>query len=124
MPVIQAPPAHTHELPHARFRSIATPSLGSRENSIWRVELLGAGQDSPPHSLTREEIFVVLAGSVRVVIAGVASEAQPGDAIVVPPDTELVLGPVTERAELLCCLPVGGQGRIAGGDLFTPPWAL
>ena len=24
---------------------------------------------------------------------------------------------------LLCCFPVGGQGRMPGGDPFTPPWA-
>jgi hypothetical protein len=29
----------------------------------------------------------------------------------------------SESAEVLCCLPVGGQARIAGGPSFTPPWA-
>jgi mannose-6-phosphate isomerase-like protein (cupin superfamily) len=24
---------------------------------------------------------------------------------------------------LLCCLPVGGQARLADGSTFTPPWA-
>jgi quercetin dioxygenase-like cupin family protein len=122
MPVIQAPAASTHELPHARFFSLATPSRGSEELSVWRVQL-SATRETAPHTLTREEIFVVLAGTVRVVLAGKIEDAMPGDAIVVPRDTEVVLSCVGESAELLCCLPVGGQARMRGGELFTPPWA-
>jgi len=25
--------------------------------------------------------------------------------------------------KLVCCLPVGGQARLADGTAFTPPWA-
>ncbi|MFN0280925.1 MAG: cupin domain-containing protein [Kineosporiaceae bacterium] len=77
-----------------------------------------------PHSLTREEVLVVLDGEAAVEIAGVGAVARPGDAIVVPPDVEFALtnngdGPL----RLLCCLPVGGEGRVMGGEPFTPPWA-
>ena len=122
MPVIRAPESSTHELPHARFFSLATPSRGSSETSVWRVQLLRS-EPTPPHSLTREEIFVVLSGKLRVDLAGSVSEAQPGDAIVVPANTQLTLSCVSDGAEVLCCLPVGGQARIEGGALFTPPWA-
>ncbi|MEY4514034.1 MAG: hypothetical protein RLZZ450_6156, partial [Pseudomonadota bacterium] len=90
MPVLQAPAAFTHELPHARFTSLATPSRGSRETSVWRVELDPSVQTAT-HSLTREEIFIVLSGTVRAVIGGEASDARAGDAIVVPKDTEVSL---------------------------------
>ena len=122
MPVIPAPQVFTHELPNARFFSLATPSRGSRETSVWRVQLTPSTQ-TPPHSLTREEIFVVLSGTVRAVIDGSASDAHPGDAIVVPKDAEVVLSCVGQGAEVLCCLPVGGQARLQDGQLFTPPWA-
>lgn len=122
MPVIPAPQTFTHELPHARFYSLATPSRGSSETSVWRVRLTSALQ-TQPHRLTREEIFVVLDGAVRVVLGGQVSEAKSGDAIVVPRDTEVVLSCVGESAEVLCCLPVGGQAQLADGALFTPPWA-
>lgn len=124
MPLIPALRSFTHELPHARFRALATPSRGSRETSLWRVELDRSGGEAPRHSLTREEIFVVLSGSVRFVLAGGATDAHPGDSFVVPPDTAFSLACISERAELLCCLPVGGQARIGDGELFTPPWAL
>lgn len=122
MPVIRAPESFTHELPHARFSSLATPSRGSRETSVWRVRLTPSASTAP-HSLTREEVFVVLSGCVRVVLAGQSELAQAGDAIVVPAETEVVLACEGAAAELLCCLPVGGQARLQGGVLFTPPWA-
>ena len=52
------------------------------------------------------------------------TDPQAGDAIVVPADADFELanagaGPL----RLLCCLPVGGQARLADGSTFTPPWA-
>ena len=77
-----------------------------------------------PHSLTREEVFVVMEGTASVRIAGRAYEARAGDAIVVPAGLDFELanagaGPL----RLVCCLPVGGQGRLADGSTFVPPWA-
>lgn len=121
MPVINAPSGWTHELPEVSFRSLATPTRGTRENSVWRVAFK-AGAKSAPHSLTREEIFVVLSGELRVDWDGSSQTAKTGDAIVVPPET--VFTAYAENAtELLCCFPVGGQARLATGELITPPWA-
>ncbi|MDB4991143.1 MAG: Cupin 2 conserved barrel domain protein [Myxococcaceae bacterium] len=122
MAVIPCPATWTHELPHARFTSLATPKTGSSETSVWRVQL-SASAETVPHSLTREEIFVVLSGTVRVELAGKVEDAQTGDAIVVPKDTQVTLSCVGADAEVLCCLPVGGQARVQDGPLFTPPWA-
>jgi len=122
MPVLPAPSAFTHALPHARFTSLATPRRGSRETSVWRVDL-EPSVETATHSLTREEIFVVLSGTVRAVIDGEASDARAGDAIVIPRDTEVSLSCVGGAAQVLCCLPVGGRARIKDGPLFTPPWA-
>jgi mannose-6-phosphate isomerase-like protein (cupin superfamily) len=82
------------------------------------------GTPATPHSLTREEVFVVLEGAASVRIAGTETHARAGDAIVVPADAEFELanagaGPL----RLLCCLPVGGQARLPDGSTFTPPWA-
>lgn len=122
MPVIPAEKSFTHELRHARFTSIATPARGSRETSLWRVQI-APGTDGAVHQLTREEVFIVLAGRARVRIGTEESEAGVGDAIVVPPDTDFVLtSAIDEPLEALCCLPVGGQARMSG-RVFTPPWA-
>jgi quercetin dioxygenase-like cupin family protein len=123
MAVLTAPTAPTHELGQARFTSLATPSRGSRETAVWRVEI-APGAPADLHSLTREEVFVVLEGEASVDIDGVSSCAHPGDAIVVPADVSFGLANEGDSPlRLLCCLPVGGQGRMPGGARFTPPWA-
>lgn len=123
MPVLNAPATPTHDLGGTRFTSLATPSRGSTDTSVWKVEIL-PGTPATPHWLTREEVFVVLEGTASVRIAGNDSQAGAGDAIVVPAGAEFELanagaGPL----RLLCCLPVGGQARLADGSTFTPPWA-
>src|SRR4051812_50018378 len=124
MAVIPAPPEPTHELGGARFTSLATPSRGSSDTSVWLVEI-APGTAATPHRLTREEVFVVLAGRAEVRLGEAVSLAAAGDAIVVPPGVPFELAPAGEEAlRALCCLPVGGQGQVADGEPFTPPWAL
>ena len=122
MPVITAPARPTHELGGTLFTSLATPSTGSAETAVWRVAI-APGTAATPHRLTREEVFVVMAGSAAVTLCGVDSVARTGDAIVVPRDTEFALSNAgTDDLHLVCCLPVGGQAVTAAGT-FTPPWA-
>jgi quercetin dioxygenase-like cupin family protein len=121
MPVIAAPSDWTHQLPDVRFRSLATPSRGTRENSVWRVSF-AKGAKSAPHSLTREEIFVVLSGQLSVEMEGLVQQAGEGDVILVPAGVEFSAS-AEDGAELLCCFPVGGQARLLTGELITPPWA-
>jgi mannose-6-phosphate isomerase-like protein (cupin superfamily) len=123
MPVLRAPAAPTHDLGHSRFTSLATPSRGSTDTSVWMVEIT-PGAPAAPHSLTREEVFVVLEGTASVRIAGSDGQAEAGDAIVVPAGVEFELANAgTAPLRLVCCLPVGGQGVIGDGAPFTPPWA-
>jgi mannose-6-phosphate isomerase-like protein (cupin superfamily) len=123
MAVLPAPVAPTHELGGARFTSLATPSRGSTDTSVWLVDI-APGTEGTPHQLTREEVFVVLGGRAEVRLGDTVSHADVGDAIVVPPGVPFALAPVgTEALRALCCLPVGGQGQLAGGEPFTPPWA-
>ncbi len=123
MPVIAAPLSPTHEVGSTRFTSLATPSKGTRSTSIWNVEI-APGTEPTPHSLTSEELFVVTAGSALIRMEGADSVATVGDVIVVPPDTPFELSNASsEPLHLLCCLPVGGQARLADGSTFTPPWA-
>ncbi len=123
MSVLRAPVAPTHDLGGARFTSLATPTRGSVDTAVWTVEIM-AGTPATPHSLTREEVFVVLEGAASVRIDGHEDTAAAGDAIVVPAGVDFELanaGPDVLR--LLCCFPVGGQACSADGALFTPPWA-
>ncbi len=124
MPVLPAPETPTHDIGDARFTSLATPTSGSTDTSVWLVEI-DAGTPATPHELTREEVFVVLAGRAAVRIGDHHQEAGVGDTIVVPAGAPFGLAPAgDEPLRALCCFPVGGQARMPGGEPFTPPWAL
>jgi mannose-6-phosphate isomerase-like protein (cupin superfamily) len=123
MSVLRAPATPTHDIGTARFTSLATPTRGSVDTAVWTVEIL---PDTPatPHSLTREEVFVVLDGVASVRIDGHDDHARAGDAIVVPAGVDFEIANTgREVVRLLCCFPVGGQARFADGEPFTPPWA-
>jgi quercetin dioxygenase-like cupin family protein len=124
MPVIQAPAGPTHDLGATRFTSLATPRRGSRATSVWQVEI-EPGTPPTPHSLTAEEVFVVLEGTAAVCFAtGPAELAHRGDAVVVPPGVRFEIAPHGDVSlRMLCCMPVGGQGCLDDGVAFTPPWA-
>jgi len=123
MPVLPAPLTATHTLDGARFTSLATPTRGSTDTSVWRVEL-APGHPSTPHELTREEVFVVLSGQARVRLGDDVYEAAPGDAIVVPPNTRFEIEVAgSEPLHAICCMPVGGEARLLDGTTFPPPWS-
>lgn len=123
MPVITPSSAPTHAHGATRFTSLATPTRGgTHDTSVWRVDIAPATA-ATPHRLTREEVFVVLAGLAHVRIGDTRQDVVGGDVIVVPPDTDFELATSDQALSALCCLPVGGQAYLSGGAPFTPPWA-
>jgi quercetin dioxygenase-like cupin family protein len=122
MPVIDSDAQRRHEIPGARFQTLASPSLGAEETSVWRVEL-EPGTPGLPHRLTREEIFVILAGTAVASLDGEPRRVASGSTLVLPAGVELSLATGDEGLEAIVCLPVGGQGMIGDGEPFTPPWA-
>lgn len=122
MPVITSHEQRRHEIPGASFQTLASPTLGAAETSVWRVRL-EPHTPPVPHRLTREEIFVVLSGSATARLGGHASQLEPGVALVVPPGVDFELATDDEAFEALVCLPVGGQGIVGEAPPFTPPWA-
>jgi mannose-6-phosphate isomerase-like protein (cupin superfamily) len=90
---------------------------------VWRVEL-APGTPATPHSLTREEVLVVLSGVATVRFGDARDVARPGDTIVVPAGVTFELSNGDdEPLRMICCMPVGGSARTADGAVFTPPWA-
>ena len=122
MPVIERDDQRHHELHGTRFHTLASPSLGSEETSVWRVHL-PARTPGLPHRLTREEIFVVVSGCATATLDGTAHPLSAGVTLVLPAGVELSLETGAEPLEAIVCLPVGGQGIVGDGEPFTPPWA-
>ena len=124
MPYIAAEDAPTFQLPGTTFIGLAAPSRGSKENAVWRVRL-DAGTPARPHQLTREEVFVVTAGSAVASVAGQDICLNPGDSLVVPAFTDFSLAnPSKDIFEAVVVLPVGARAMLDGGEPFAPPWSL
>jgi mannose-6-phosphate isomerase-like protein (cupin superfamily) len=121
MPVISMHDAPVFDTGGALITGLAAPSRGSRDVAAWRVAFV-ADRPSPAHSLTRDEVFVVLTGSVTARFAEHSETAGAGGALVVPAGVEFSLIAQHGPAEAICILPVGGQAD-TGSGAFTPPWA-
>jgi len=123
MPILRTAESKTHQMHGATFTSLASPTRGTRDTSVWKVSI-APGTPSTPHQVTREEILVVVGGRAMVRLGEERAEAMVGDVIVVPPKLTFELSVVGDAAlEAFVCFPVGGQAQLMDGTTFTPPWA-
>jgi mannose-6-phosphate isomerase-like protein (cupin superfamily) len=100
-----------------------SPTRGSQSVAAWQVAL-DPGAGSPEHTLTRDEVFIVLSGEATFEVEGRCHQIGRGDAICVPPDVAFRLSNAgSERFTAICCMAAGGQARIGDGDPFPIPWA-
>ncbi len=121
MTILRAPATFTHELGPVKFTSLATPSLGSTETALWQIDVPPKSPPTP-HSLTTEELFLVLEGSALVGMNDRVETAGVGDVIVIPAETVFSLENAgSTHLRLISCMPVSGQVRM-GDMVFTPPW--
>ena len=124
MPVLHAPAGPTHDLGPTRFTSLATPSRGGGHSAVWLVEI-DPGTPATPHSMSEEEVFVVVAGTAAVRLGDGAPEtARQGDAVVMPPGVRFEISPAgAGPLRMICCTRVGALARTDDGTEFTPPWS-
>jgi quercetin dioxygenase-like cupin family protein len=119
MPVITPEEAPLFDAPGATIVGLASPSRGSSDTAAWRVRF-APGHSSPSHSLDREEVFVVLDGSLTADYGDHSETAHAGGALIVPARREFTL---TGPGDAVCVFPVGASA-ILDGERITPPWAV
>jgi mannose-6-phosphate isomerase-like protein (cupin superfamily) len=79
-------------------------------------------RDDAPHTLDRDEIFMVLSGTVQITPGG--EKLGAGDAAVVPAGEPIQLRNLGEtEAELYVAITAGFTGTMADGTTIQPPWA-
>jgi quercetin dioxygenase-like cupin family protein len=114
--------AVAHRLHGAVFHSYVSPSAGSAELCAWRLEIAG-GTGGARHRVSREEVFLLLSGQVRVHLDGVAEELTPGDVLRVPVGVEFgVDNESAEPAAAWVTTSVGLEAVMADGSVVSPPW--
>src|SRR5215217_1528562 len=82
MQVIHAVDAPKFELPGVEFTGLAAPSRGSAGLCTWKLTVAPGHGGDAPHTLDRDEVFMVLSGTVQITPDG--EKLGPGDAVVVP----------------------------------------
>ena len=121
MPIVYEQDAPLFEAGATTIRGLTSPSRGAQDVATWRVRF-APSDPSPTHSLTREEIFVILNGSLTARFADHDETARAGDALIIPAGQQFLLIAEDGVAEAICVMPVGGQAITEAGT-FTPPWA-
>jgi mannose-6-phosphate isomerase-like protein (cupin superfamily) len=122
--VIRSEDAPTFEQGGATATGYASPSRGAHDLSMWRISLV-AGEASPVHALSREEVFLALRGSATVTIDGVEELLAEGDCLVVPGGAPFALRAGDDGLTAVCAMVAGGQATILpDGPTLTPPWAV
>ncbi|MFE3193611.1 cupin domain-containing protein [Nocardia sp. NPDC059240] len=123
MPLVKSADAPVFEGPGMTAIGLAAPSRGSVENSVWRFTL-EPGNPGHEHAVSREEIFIALAGQARITLEGETRDFRAGDALVIPAHTLFHLSvPGAEPFEAVAILPVGAYAQAPGGEPVSPPWA-
>ncbi|MFE4499830.1 cupin domain-containing protein [Rhodococcus sp. NPDC056743] len=113
----------THQLHGAQFHSYVAPSRGSRQLCAWRTEL-EPGAAGAPHTVSHEEVFLVLQGSPVVTLDGQRAQLSVGDVVLVPESATVQLdNPGNDAASLWVTTSVGLTAVMADGGTVTPPWA-
>lgn len=123
MPVVRPSDAVVHEMHGARFVSYAAPSTGSRELCAWRGEI-PAGTRAPAHTVSREEIFHLLAGELLITLDGTPHRVTAGDTVVIHPGATLAVeNPGDVTAVSWVTTSHGLEATLADGTRIVPPWA-
>lgn len=132
MPVVRASDATVHDMHGARFNSYAAPSRGTGELCAWRTDL-PPGSDGVPHTVSQEEVMLVLSGTLLVTLTeghgdpgdgAAVTKGQPGDVFVVPAGATVRVGtPDAEGASAWVTTNAGLKATLADGSTVAPPWA-
>jgi quercetin dioxygenase-like cupin family protein len=101
----------------------ASPSRGARDLSLWRISLQ-AGEASPPHALSHEEVFLILEGGGTATLDGEEHVLAAGDCLVARAGVPFVIAAGEHGLGAVCAMAAGGQATILpDGPTITPPWA-
>ena len=123
MQVIRADEAPKFELPGVEFTGLAAPSRGSAGLCTWKLTVQPGAGGGEPHTIDRDEVFMVLSGSVQVTPDG--DRLGPGDAVVVAAGEPIRLSNLgAGTAELYVAITAGFTGTMADGTTIQPPWAV
>jgi quercetin dioxygenase-like cupin family protein len=123
MPLIPQSQARRTETPNAVMTTLASPTQGGAEHSVWRVEM-APGASGPAHAFDAQQVWTAVAGAATVELDGEALALAAGDTLVLPPRAPRRI--IAHRASGFTAIVAGGPGGRAtltdGTDRGVPAW--
>ncbi|MDE9367260.1 cupin domain-containing protein [Luteipulveratus sp. YIM 133132] len=121
--LLRSTDAKTFDLHDARFHSYVAPRTGSTRLCAWRTEL-APGAPAQPHTVSEEEVFLVLAGRLAMTVDEESYDAGPGDVVHVPAGATIVVANAGDTPlTLWVTTSVGIRATLPDGSQITPPWS-
>jgi quercetin dioxygenase-like cupin family protein len=122
MSVMREEQSTVHEMHGARFSSYVAPSRCSTELCAWKVAV-APGVPGQEHRVSREEVFLVLAGTPTLTLDGTTTVLEPGQVAFAAVGTRVRLANHGEaEAALWVSTSVGLEAALPDGSTVRPPW--
>ncbi len=124
MTIIHATEAPRFDLPGLVFTGLASPSRGSSDVCTWRLEIEPGFASPDSHTLDRDEVFMVVSGSIRV--GPHAERIDAGGVAVVAAGTPIQVSNAGDGpAQVMVAITAGFSATTEDGtEIGTPPWAV
>ncbi len=122
MAVVRSTDAVPFKTHGSSFLAYVSPSRGSSQLCAWQLTV-PADLRGVAHRPSREEVLLVLDGELQVTLDGTYSELRRGDALLVPPGSELRVDAGPEGASAWVTTTPGLEAVTADGTRISPPWA-
>jgi mannose-6-phosphate isomerase-like protein (cupin superfamily) len=126
MSVIRLAEARRAETPSAVMTTLASPTLGSAERSLWRVEVAPGAPQGPEHVFDVEQVWTFLTGGATIELDGQAHSVDAGDTVVMPAaSVRRVTGDPVAGFTAIVTAAAGAKASVSGGgEGATPPGIL
>ena len=123
MPIVHKDSCTTYEVHGSRFLAYASPTAGtSQELAAWRVEV-PARSPGVPHRPSRDEVLLVLTGSMTVHLDDAVRDVGAGDVVCVPANAVFRVDGGPEGATAWVTTTPGLEVSLPDGSRMSPPWA-
>jgi mannose-6-phosphate isomerase-like protein (cupin superfamily) len=123
MPVIRSHEGTAHDVQGTTFTAYANSSTGAADLCAWSTRI-PVGEPGLPHRVSREELFLVTAGTPRFTIDEETVDALPGDVVVTPAGSMLTIEATGDQDSIIWVTTrLGLTVKLSDGTEFPPPWA-
>jgi quercetin dioxygenase-like cupin family protein len=124
MPVARAADNRTFKVSRSTVTGLMSPSRGSTECILYRVDVPNGLEALPPHRHDHEDLFTVASGTATVHVDDEIYEVGPDDSIVVPKGALHWIDSGPDGCVLIVTMLAGTLFIRDGADPVVPPWGV